>query len=161
MHVTPEDHHFMEKAIALAYEGMRNGAGGPFGAVVVNYGKILGKGYNQVLRTNDPTAHAEIVAIRHACRQIDHYQLDGCTIYCSSEPCPMCMGAIYWARPARIIFATSHTDAAQHALFDDQFIYDELKLDLEQRKIPSLQLMREEGLKLFSEWRGIEGRRYY
>lgn len=156
-----EDRLFIEKAIALAYEGMRQGAGGPFGALVVKEGKILGEGFNRVIGDKDPTAHAEVVAIRNACRHLGHYQLDGCTIYCSSEPCPMCMGAIYWARPERIVFATSHQDAARHARFDDQFIYDELKLPLAQRRIPAIQMLREEGLKLFEEWMGMEGKKLY
>ena len=161
MDTLPEDRFFIEKAIALAYEGMRKGAGGPFGALVVREGKILGEGHNQVIGDNDPTAHAEVVAIRNACRDLRHFQLEGCTIYCSSEPCPMCMGAIYWARPERIVFATSHQDAAQYAQFDDQFIYDELKLSREERKIHAAQLLREEGLKLFAEWRGMDGKRLY
>lgn len=156
-----EDRLFIEKAIALAYEGMRKGIGGPFGALVVKDGKILGEGYNQVLGDKDPTAHAEIVAIRDACRRVDHFQLEGCTIYCSSEPCPMCMGAIYWARPERIVFATTHQDAARHAQFDDQFIYDELKLPHSERQIPSSQILREEGLKVFKEWMGMDGKKLY
>ena len=161
--MTPEqeDLFFLEKAIALAFEGMRKGAGGPFGALVVKNGAVLGEGYHQVLGDKDPTAHAEIVAIRNACKHLDHFQLEGCTVYCSSEPCPMCMGAIYWARPGRIVFATSHRDAGQYAQFDDQFIYDELKLPLEGRKIPAIQLLRDEGLKLFDEWRGMDGKRLY
>jgi tRNA(Arg) A34 adenosine deaminase TadA len=161
MQASQEDRHFLERAIALAYEGMRKGAGGPFGAVVVKDGVIIGEGHNEVLGSNDPTAHAEMMAIRRACAHLQDYQLESCTIYASSEPCPMCMGAIYWARPSRIVFATTHQDAAEHAQFDDQFIYDELKLPMEERKIPAMQLMREEGLKLFKEWREMDGKRLY
>ncbi|MCB9283390.1 MAG: nucleoside deaminase [Lewinellaceae bacterium] len=161
MQASSSDRQFLERAIALAYEGMRKGAGGPFGAVVVKDGQIIGEGHNEVLATNDPTAHAEMVAIRQACGVLKDFQLENCTIYCSSEPCPMCMGAIYWARPTRIVFATSHHDAAEHAQFDDRFIYEELKLPHEVRKIPAIQLLREEGLKLFAEWRGMDGRRGY
>ena len=161
MDTTSTDRQFLERAIALAYEGMRNGAGGPFGAVIVKDGRIIGEGHNEVLATNDPTAHAEITAIRRACALLKDFQLESCTIYCSSEPCPMCMGAIYWARPTRIVFATTHQDAAEHAQFDDQFIYDELKLPLETRAIPATQLLREEGLKLFAEWRGMDGKKVY
>ena len=161
MQTSSIDREFLQRAIALAYEGMRKGAGGPFGAVIVKEGRIIGEGHNEVLTTNDPTAHAEMVAIRRACGVLGDFQLESCTIYCSSEPCPMCMGAIYWARPTRIVFATSHRDAAEHAQFDDQFIYDELKLPLEARKIPATQLLREEGLKLFAEWQGMDGKRSY
>jgi len=155
------DKFYIQKAIALAYEGMRKGAGGPFGAIIVKDGQVIGEGHNEVLATNDPTAHAEMVAIRRACGFLEDFQLENCTIYCSSEPCPMCMGAIYWARPDRIVFATSHIDAAEHAQFDDQFIYDEFKLPHDHRKIPATQLLREEGLKLFTEWRGMDGKRLY
>jgi tRNA(Arg) A34 adenosine deaminase TadA len=161
MQASQEDRFFLERAIALAYEGMRKGAGGPFGAVVVKDGVIIGEGHNEVLASNDPTAHAEMVAIRRACAHLSDFQLESCTIYASSEPCPMCMGAIYWSRPSRLVYATSHQDAAQYAHFDDQFIYDELKLPHAERKIPAVQLLREEGLKLFEEWRGMDGKRLY
>lgn len=161
MQASQQDCFFLERAIALAYEGMRKGEGGPFGAVVVKDGVIIGEGHNEVLASKDPTAHAEMVAIRRACAHLGDFQLESCTIYASSEPCPMCMGAIYWSRPSRLVYATSHRDAAQYAHFDDQFIYDELKLPREERKIPSAQLLREEGLKLFAEWRGMDGKRLY
>lgn len=142
---------FMKEAIRLAMEGMRAGKGGPFGAVVVKDGKIVGKGSNSVLRTNDPTAHAEVVAIRDACKNLNTFQLDGCELYTSCEPCPMCLGAIYWARPIKVYYACSRQDAANIG-FDDEFIYNEIELPLEERQIPALQLLREEAMTAFQEW---------
>ncbi len=150
----------MHEAIRLAFEGMRNKEGGPFGAIVVKEGKIIGRGNNKVADRNDPTAHAEIVAIREACQHLGHFQLDGCTIYTSCEPCPMCLGAIYWARPERFFYACTKTDAAAIG-FDDDFIYEELDTPLEDRKIPALQLLREEGLKAFEEWDNMEDKVVY
>ena len=147
-----EDEKFMRRAIALAQAGVDAGAGGPFGAVVVSAaGEIVGEGFNRVTSTNDPTAHAEIVAIRSACANLKSFQLDGCTIYTSCEPCPMCLGAIYWARPARIFYAATHEDAAAIG-FDDHFIYDEIERPIEERRIKSVNLMRDEGLKVFANW---------
>lgn len=152
--MTEQDKEFMSRAIALAQMGVDAGAGGPFGAVVVNSnGEIVGEGFNRVTSTNDPTAHAEIVAIRSACENLKNFQLDGCTIYTSCEPCPMCLGAIYWARPARIFYAATHEDAASVG-FDDHFIYDEIERPIEERKIKSINLMRDEGLKVFANWAG-------
>ncbi|MEK7256351.1 MAG: nucleoside deaminase, partial [Bacteroidota bacterium] len=146
-----EHQKFMQQAIRLAFEGMRNGEGGPFGAVVVRNGEIIGKGNNQVAASNDPTAHAEIVAIRDACRRLGHFQLDDCILYTSCEPCPMCLGAIYWARPKQIFFACTREDAAAIA-FDDDFIYREMELPHEERRIPAVQILREEALAAFEEW---------
>ncbi len=143
---------FMKEAIRLATEGMRNGAGGPFGAVVVKDGKIIGRGNNRVASSNDPTAHAEVVAIRDACKYLGHFQLDNCTLYTSCEPCPMCLGAIYWARPEKIFYACTKADAAAID-FDDDFIYKEMELPLSERKIPAVQLLRKEGLAAFEEWK--------
>ena len=154
------DQDFMREAIRLAFEGMRRGAGGPFGAVVVREGRIVGRGYNHVAADNDPTAHAEIVAIRDACRHLHDFQLTGCTIYASCEPCPMCLGAIYWARPARLVFACSREDAAA-INFDDAFIYQEIGKDPGERKIPSEQLLREEGLAPFREWQTMDNKTVY
>jgi len=142
---------FMQKAIELSAKGMYNNEGGPFGAIVVKDGVIVGKGNNQVTSSNDPTAHAEIVAIRDACKNLNTFQLDGCEIYTSCEPCPMCLGAIYWARVDKIYYANTRTDAAQIG-FDDAFIYDEFKLDLDKRKIAIIQLNREEALEIFNQW---------
>lgn len=142
---------FMREAIRLATESVRNNQGGPFGAVVVKDGEIIGRGSNLVTATNDPTSHAEVVAIRDACKKLDHFQLDGCEIYSSCEPCPMCLGAIYWARPHRLYYACSHSDAAQFG-FDDSFIYEELALPAGDRKIITEQVLRDEGLQTFKLW---------
>ena len=150
----------MQAAIRLAFDGMRSGQGGPFGAVVVKNGDIIGRGYNRVAATLDPTAHAEIVAIREACRQLGHFQLEDCVLYTSCEPCPMCLGAIYWARPKAFYFACTKADAAAID-FDDQFIYEEMKLPFAERKIPAFTLLREEGLKAFEEWRGMGNKFVY
>lgn len=128
---------FMQEAIRLAVENVQNGTGGPFGAVIVKEGKIIAACGNTVTPDNDPTAHAEVNAIRQACRELSAYQLDGCEIYCSCEPCPMCLGAIYWARPVRVYYASTKEDAAK-AGFDDSFIYREIALPEPQRSIPFL-----------------------
>jgi len=125
---------FLKEAIRLAVENVESGNGGPFGAVVVKDGKIIARGMNQVTHTNDPTAHAEIIAIREACAVLNSFQLTGCEIYSSCEPCPMCLGAIYWARPDKLYYAGSKEDAASMH-FDDQFIYEEIALPVEQRKL--------------------------
>jgi guanine deaminase len=140
----------MRRAIALAHESVRTG-GGPFGALLVKDGQVIGEGANQVTRTNDPTAHAEIVAIRAACRALGTFQLTGCDLYTTCEPCPMCLGAIYWARPARVFYAGTATDAA-NAGFDDAFIYEELKTPPPARHIPMEELLRDEGLTIFAAW---------
>jgi guanine deaminase len=142
----------MRRAIALALENVRSGRGGPFAAVVAKDGKVVGKGANSVTTTNDPTAHAEIVAIRAACRALGTFQLTGCELYTTCEPCPMCLGAIYWARPARVFYAGLASDAAD-AGFDDAFIYEELQRPLESRQIPMTQLLREESLAIFAAWK--------
>lgn len=141
----------MERAIGLARENVRSGRGGPFGAVVVRDEEIVGEGANQVPSTHDPTAHAEIVAIREACRRLGTYQLTGCQIYTSCEPCPMCLGAIYWARPERVYYGATRQDAARSG-FDDSLIYDEAAKALDQRRIPMDELMREEAMVAFREW---------
>lgn len=141
---------FMREAIRLAAENIRRG-GGPFGALVVRDGRIIGSGVNQVTSSMDPTAHAEINAIRAACRHLGHWQLEGCEVYSSCEPCPMCLGAIYWARPAALYFANTREDAAS-IRFDDAFIYRELMLPPHARSIPTIQLLREEGIQVFSAW---------
>lgn len=151
---------FMREAIRLSLEGMRSGEGGPFGAVIVKNGKIIGRGNNRVASSNDPTAHAEVVAIRNACQELGHFQLDGCILYTSCEPCPMCLGAIYWARPDKIYYACTKVDAAA-INFDDDFIYQELDLPLPERKIPAVQLLQEEGVKVFEEWADKEDKVVY
>lgn len=141
----------MARAIELSLENIRSGKGGPFAAIVVFAGKILAEGANVVTSTNDPTAHAEIVAIRHACKELRSFELTGCEIYANCEPCPMCLGAIYWARPARIYFAANSADAAKIG-FDDSLIYDQLKKTPENRRLPMTQLMREDALRVFRVW---------
>jgi Cytosine/adenosine deaminases len=148
---TEQDKAFMRRAIELAREGVASGLGGPFGCVVVRDGVVIGEGNNRVTSTNDPTAHAEVVAIRDACKALGAFQLDGCVIYTSCEPCPMCLGAIYWARPEKVFIACTRDDAAE-AGFDDAFIYDELNKDLDDRKVPCHVLIRDEGIQVFEEW---------
>lgn len=155
-----EHEKFLREAIRLSFEGMRNGEGGPFGAIVVKNGEIIGRGNNKVAATNDPTAHAEVVAIREACRHLGHFQLNDCILYTSCEPCPMCLGAIYWARPEKMFFACTKTDAAAIG-FDDDFIYREIEIPLPERKIPAIQLLRQEGLKAFDEWKAKEDKFVY
>lgn len=141
----------MQRAIDLAVENARSGRGGPFGALVVKDGAILAEGVNLVTSSNDPTAHAEICAIREACRVLGDFQLRGCEIYTSSEPCPMCLGAIYWARPERVYCGATARDAAE-AGFDDSLIYDQAARPWDERLIPMYPLMREEALRPFREW---------
>jgi guanine deaminase len=141
----------MARAIELAIENVRSGRGGPFVALVVKDGRIVGEGTNCVTASNDPTAHAEVVAIRTACTTLDAFQPDGCDLYTTCEPCPMCLGAIYWARPARVYFGSSAADAAAVG-FDDAFIYQQIALPLEDRKIPFLEIMREESLACLRAW---------
>lgn len=151
---------YMRLAIELARRGAEQGQGGPFGAVIVKDGKIVGQGNNQVLLHQDPTAHAEVVAIRDACKNLGSFQLDGCTLYTSCEPCPMCMGAIYWARPERVFFACTRDDAAQIG-FDDAFIYDELQKDNEQRRFAMQPLLRQEALEAFADWAAKDDKTMY
>jgi tRNA(Arg) A34 adenosine deaminase TadA len=141
----------MERAIRLSVEHVRAGLGGPFAALVVRNGAVIAEGANQVTALNDPTAHAEIVAIRAACQALRNFQLSDCELYTTCEPCPMCMGAIYWARLKKIHHAATREDAAE-AGFDDSFIYDQLKLPPQARKIAMAQLMREQALEAFREW---------
>jgi guanine deaminase len=147
----PMPNSFMARAIELSIENARSGRGGPFAAVVVKDGKIIAEAANGVTSTNDPTAHAEIVAIRRACATLGNFELKDCTIYTSCEPCPMCLGAIYWARPARVYFGGTAADAAK-AGFDDSFIYEEIARPQASRKIPMIQMMREQALTAFRVW---------
>lgn len=148
--VNPQE-KFMNEAIRLAEMNMVNGHGGPFGCVIVKDGEIIASAYNEVLTTNDPTAHAEIVAIRRACIKLNTYQLNGCEIFTSCEPCPMCLGAIYWSRPDKVYYAASREDAAE-AGFDDKHIYNELALPLTNRVIPFQQIMQKKVRAVFNEW---------
>ncbi|MFP5470912.1 MAG: nucleoside deaminase [Bacteroidia bacterium] len=145
------DNEHMQHAIELARKGMMNNEGGPFGAIVIKDGKIIGKGNNKVTSTNDPTAHAEVTAIREACKNLNTFQLDGCILFTSCEPCPMCLGAIYWARPDKVFYACTRQDAADIG-FDDNLIYEELEINIHQRKISFVQIERENALKVFQEW---------
>ena len=142
---------FMARAIALSLENVGSGRGGPFAAVVVKEGEIVAESANCVTVTNDPTAHAEMMAIREACKKLGSFELEDCEIYTSCEPCPMCLGAIYWARPARVYFANTAADAAK-AGFDDAFIYQEMARPHSQRKIPMIQMMRDEALAAIRAW---------
>lgn len=149
--MTEQDKHFMERAIELSHHAMNENSGGPFGAVITKDGEIIAEGANQVTSANDPTAHAEVTAIRKACKKLNSYQLEDCTIYASCEPCPMCLGAIYWARPKKVFYACSREDAASID-FDDQFIYDEIKKEVDAREIDFIQMMRSDALKAFKSW---------
>jgi len=141
----------MDRVIELAIENVRSGQGGPFASLVVRDGAVLGEGANSVTSSNDPCAHAEIVAIRRACRKLGSFELSGCEIYSSCEPCPMCLGAIYWARLARVYFAASSEDASK-AGFDDSFIYQELRRPPDQRKIPMVPVVNHKSLDAFRAW---------
>lgn len=145
------DERFMRRAIELAQNGADDNVGGPFGCVIVRDGEIVGEGSNRVTSTNDPTAHAEIVAIREACRNLNSFQLNECTVYTSCEPCPMCLGAIYWSRPSAVFFAGTRDDAAA-AGFDDELFYAEIEKPNEQRGLIMQSLLREESQKVFESW---------
>lgn len=150
----------MKMAIDLSREGMRAGKGGPFGCIIVRDGQVVGKGCNSVSSNNDPTAHAEIMAIKEACQNLGSFQLQGCEIYTSCEPCPMCLGAIYWARPDRVFYANDKNDAAA-AGFDDDFIYQELNIPPEKRKIPMVQMLGDEAREIFREWEDMDNKTVY
>jgi tRNA(Arg) A34 adenosine deaminase TadA len=143
---------FMREAIRIAAESMRSGRGGPFGALVVKDQQIVGRGSNQVTSTNDPTAHAETVAIREACQRLGDFRLEGCQLYATCEPCPMCLGAIYWARLGKLFYAATRKEAAE-AGFSDDFIYREIGLPPGGRELPSEQWLQPEALALFAEWK--------
>ena len=151
---------FMQMAIDLAEYNVKEGQGGPFGAVIVKDGMVLARSANKVVPTNDPTAHAEVSAIRLACQELGTFSLAGCEIYTSCEPCPMCLGAIYWARIDKIYYANTKADAAAIG-FDDHFIYQELDLPMDQRRLPIVQLMRDEALNAFRLWTENENRTDY
>jgi guanine deaminase len=143
---------FMQEAIALSQKGMDNNEGGPFGCIIVKGDEIVGRGNNKVSSTNDPTAHAEVSAIRDACKNLGTFQLSDCEVYTSCEPCPMCLGAIYWARPKAVYFANNRQDAADIG-FDDSMIYEEMTVAIEDRKIPIIPMGRDEALKVFHAWK--------
>ena len=143
---------FMRRAIQLSIENVTERNGGPFGCVIVKDGEIVAEGYNKVTAKNDPTAHAEVTAIRNACEKLNSFQLDDCIVYTSCEPCPMCLGAIYWARPKAVYYANTKTDAAE-ILFDDDFIYKEIEVGISNRKLPFVQILNSEALKAFEAWK--------
>lgn len=151
---------FMLEAVRLSAEGMRRNDGGPFGAVVARGGQILGRAWNEVLATKDPTAHAELLAIRRACAAAGSFSLEGCDLYCSCEPCPMCLGAIMWARVQAVFYANTREDAAGIG-FDDAMFYEQFAQDRAGRLVPMTQLGREEALKVFAEWNRQPGKRLY
>ena len=160
MMISKSDALHMARAIKLAEEGMKKGDGGPFGAVVVKNDQIIGSGWNRVLQSNDPTAHAEIVAIRSACAHIDSYRLEGCTLYVNCEPCPMCLAAIYWARIERLCFGASRKDAAAIG-FDDDHIYQEVCLPVHERKLEITTISSEESLRIMRQWPTLAIRKDY
>jgi guanine deaminase len=143
---------FMREAIRLSRQKMRANQGGPFGAIIVRNGKVVGRGWNQVTSSNDPTAHAEIAAIRDACKKLKRFSLEDCELYTSCEPCPMCLGAVYWARLDRVFYANTRQDAAA-IKFDDALIYNQICLPIPRRKILMKPLLRSEALEVFKEWK--------
>ncbi len=154
------EENFMIEAIKMSQNGVRENEGGPFGCIVVKGDEIVGRGNNKVTSTNDPTAHAEVVAIRDACKNIGAFQLDDCEIYTSCEPCPMCLGAIYWARPKVIYYANTRGDAAAIG-FDDSMIYEEMSKSYADRKIPIIAISRDEALQVFKEWKEKADKKLY
>jgi tRNA(Arg) A34 adenosine deaminase TadA len=160
MSINAVEQKFLERAIELSKLGMNSMQGGPFGCVIVKAEKIVGEGWNRVTTTNDPTAHAEVVAIREACKNLKSYQLTGCDIYTSCEPCPMCLGAIYWSRPSRVIFANTKKDAAA-INFDDQFIYDEIEKCCEDRQIQFIHFPIPKALEVFESWKKMDSKKAY
>jgi len=158
---TDREKHFMYLAVEESRLGMEAGDGGPFGCIIVKGEEIIGRGHNRVLCSNDPTAHAEVVAIRDACTNLSGYQLNGCEVYCSCEPCPMCFGALYWARPDKIYYANTKKDAAAIG-FDDNFIYEQLEIeDYAKRKIPLLKIDMPDALSVFEEWKRMPDKGLY
>jgi guanine deaminase len=159
-HLQQADEQFMRMAIDLATGNVVSGAGGPFGAVIVKDGRVVATGVNSVTASNDPTAHAEVTAIRNAAAALGSFELKGCAIYSSCEPCPMCLGAIYWSRMDALYFGSTAKDAAD-AGFDDSFFYDELRKSIGERSIPTVNLMREQAEESFQAWKNSSGRIEY
>jgi guanine deaminase len=158
--LTVKEKKYLDRAIELSLEGMQTGQGGPFGCVIVLNDEIIGEGCNKVTSLNDPTAHAEVVAIREACRKIGGYQLTGAVVYASCEPCPMCLGAIYWARPDRVVYANTREDAAAIE-FDDDFIYEEINAPMAKRKIPFEHEPHAKAKEVFEQWKNLANKREY
>jgi len=157
---TEREKQFLEQAIELSRKGMLDGYGGPFGCIIVKGDEVVGEGFNKVTSSNDPTAHAEVVAIRDACEKLGTYQLTGCEIYTSCEPCPMCLGAIYWARPEKVFYANTKDDAAAID-FDDDFIYDEINTSMEERKILFHHCPHPLAKEVFEQWKKWGGKKLY
>ncbi|WP_112663076.1 nucleoside deaminase [Microvirga flavescens] len=149
--IDTNDQIYMARAVELSRQHMEAGAGGPFGAVIVRDGKVIGEGWNEVTSTNDPTAHAEVVAIRKACKDIGDFSLEGATLYASCEPCPMCLASAYWARISRIVFANSRQEAAAIG-FDDNLIYEEIPKPIAERAIPTLHAPNKDAKAVFAAW---------
>jgi len=158
--ITDQQKYFLEKAIELSRFGMQIGQGGPFGCLIVKENEIIGEGHNMVTVLNDPTAHAEIVAIREACKRLDSFLLTGCEIYASCEPCPMCLGAIYWARPEFVVYANTRKEAAAIE-FDDDFIYNEINAAIGDRKIHFVHYPHPDASTVFNDWKQLENKRKY
>lgn len=158
--LTAKEEKYLQRAIELSLHGMENGHGGPFGCVIVLNDEIVGEGFNTVTSSNDPTAHAEVVAIRNACEKLGTHQLENCVVYTSCEPCPMCLGAIYWARPARVVYANTREDAAAVG-FDDNFIYEEINAPMNERKIPFEHEEHAFAKEVFQQWKDWEGKKEY
>jgi len=158
--LTEKQKQFLERAIELSRQGMQNGQGGPFGCVITKGDIIVGEGNNRVTSSNDPTAHAEVVAIREACNKLGTYQLTDCEVFTSCEPCPMCLGAIYWARPRRVVYANTREEAAAIE-FDDEFIYNEINAKMADRKIPFIHSPHPLAKKIFDDWKNWEGKKKY
>lgn len=158
--LSEKEEKFLERAIELARTGMKSGKGGPFGCLVVLGDEVVGEGCNMVTSSNDPTAHAEVVAIRMACEKLGKYQLTDCEIYTSCEPCPMCLGAIYWARPKRVIYANTREEAAAIE-FDDDFIYNEINAPIKDRRIPFIHCPHPLAKSVFTEWANWDGKQRY
>ena len=154
------DQKFLDLAVELSLQGIMSGNGGPFGCVIVHNNQIVGEGCNMVTSTNDPTAHAEVVAIRNACTNLNTFQLDGCDVYTSCEPCPMCLGALYWARVKRVVYANTRQEAAAIE-FDDEFIYNEINTDFMQRAIPFIHAPHTGAKEVFEKWRFMESKLKY
>jgi tRNA(Arg) A34 adenosine deaminase TadA len=160
MNISEREKKFLERAIELSRQGMLEGNGGPFGCIIVKGDEIVGEGFNMVTSKNDPTAHAEVVAIREACKRLGDYQLTDCEVYASSEPCPMCLGAIYWARPERVIYANTREEAAAIG-FDDELIYHEINTDYAARQIPFIHYPHLMAKQVFEAWKNWEGKKIY
>lgn len=158
--LSDQEKSFLDRAVELSRMGIEQGNGGPFGCVIVSGDKIVGEGCNMVTSTNDPTAHAEVVAIRDACKKLNTFQLDGCDVYTSCEPCPMCLGALYWARVRKVVYANTRYEAAAIE-FDDEFIYQEINTDFMARQIPFIHAPHDEAKAVFEQWRKMDSKLKY